>query len=269
MRTVYEPLFCVVAQGGKRVLLGDRVVEYRAGAFVVVSLDLPVSTEIHDAAPDAPYLSVTMTLDRALLTEMLLALPDPAEGPATAPPGMDVSTVTDDLLDPVVRLIRLLDHPADIPVLAPLVEREILYRLLRGEQGAMLRQIALADSHLARIGRAIAWIRGHYTEPLRIDALAATAGMSPSTFHRHFKAATAMSPLQFHKQIRLQEARRLLVAHQGDASRVGFTVGYESASQFSREYSRLFGAPPARDAALLRAAATGDGHRAAMGEGSA
>jgi transcriptional regulator GlxA family with amidase domain len=141
-------------------------------------------------------------------------------------------------------------------VLAPLVEREVVYRLLQGPQGPMLRQIALAESPLARVGRAIAWIHAHYREPMRIEALAGLAGMSASTFHRHFKAATAMSPLQFQKQIRLQEARRLLVSRQADASRVAFTVGYESPSQFSREYSRLFGQPPARDAAQMRALAT-------------
>jgi len=255
MRTVYEPLMCVVAQGGKRVTLGDRRIEYAAGDYVVVSLHLPVSTEINMASAQAPYLAASLSLDRGLLTEVLLSLPDSPPTPAEAT-GLQVSTADAALLDPVTRLVALLDRPRDIPVLAPLIEREILYRLATGDQGAMLRQIALADSRLSQVGRAISWIRGHFTEPLRVEALARLAGMSPATFHRHFKAATAMSPLQFQKQIRLQEARRLLVVQAGDAAGVGFAVGYESASQFSREYSRLFGAPPARDAAHLRAQGT-------------
>lgn len=161
--------------------------------------------------------------------------------------------MTPEIIDPVIRLLNLLDHPHDIPVLAPLVEREILYRLLGSEQGAMLRRIALADSSLSRISRAIAWIRSHYTEPLRIDAIARLANMSPSAFHAHFKAATAMTPLQYQKTIRLQQARRLLLLQQSDAAGIGYSVGYASASQFSREYSRMFGFPPGRDLSRLRA----------------
>jgi transcriptional regulator GlxA family with amidase domain len=159
--------------------------------------------------------------------------------------------VTPQLLDPWLRLMRLLDTPEDMPVLGPMLEREILYRLLQGPQGGVLRQIALADSRLARVRRAIACIRARFDQPLRIEELAGLAGMSPAAFHRHFKAATAMSPLQYQKTLRLQEARRLLIA-EPDAARAGYAVGYESASQFSREYARLFGAPPARDAARLR-----------------
>ncbi len=252
MRTLYEPLFCVVAQGAKRVMLGDRRIEYGAGSHVVVSLDLPVSTEIHRASPATPYLALSMALDRAILADVLMALPNGPARPAE-PAGLQVSPLDAALLDPVIRLLGLLERPEDIPMLAPLIEREILYRLATGDQGAMLRQIVLADSRLSQVSRAIAWIRHHFNEPLRVETLARVAGMSPSTFHRHFKAATAMSPLQFQKQIRLQEARRLLVSQTSDAATVGFQVGYESPSQFSREYSRLFGAPPARDAAGLRA----------------
>jgi len=251
IRTVYEPLFCVVAQGGKRVTLGDRLIEYAAGHHVVVSLDLPVSTEIHQANPETPYLSVAMALDRSSLADLLLSLPDPPSR-TPEPSALQVSPTGPALLESVIRLLALLDRPADIPVLAPLIEREILYRLAIGDQGAMLRQIAAADSRLSQVSRAIAWIRAHYSDPLRIEALARLSGMSPSTFHRHFKAATAMSPLQFQKQIRLQEARRLLAVQAGDAAAIGFRVGYESPSQFSREYRRLFGAPPARYAAHLR-----------------
>ena len=248
---LYQPLLCIVVQGGKRVLLGNRVLDYTAGRYVVVSIDLPVSVAICQASPDEPYLSFSLALDPALLSDMLLTIPEGATE-AGSSPGLAISRLTEDLLDPVTRMLRLLDQPDDIPMLAPLAEREILYRLLRGEQGPMLRQIALADGRLSQISRAIDWIRRHYDQPLRIEALAEVAGMSVSSFHRHFRAATEMSPLQFQKRIRLQEARRLLMSRDIDAARVGFTVGYESPSQFSREYSRLFGAPPRRDAADLR-----------------
>ena len=161
-----------------------------------------------------------------------------------------------ELLDAVARMLRLLDHPTDAPVLAPLIEREILWRLLTGPQGGMVRQIGLADSGLSHVSRAIRWIRDNYAEPMRIDDLARLAGMSPSAFHRHFRAVTAMSPLQFQKRIRLQEARSLLLARPGDVAGVGHLVGYDSPSQFSREYRRLFGAPPGQDAARLRADST-------------
>ena len=183
-----------------------------------------------------------------MLAALITDLPDRADDNAQA---FAVSPVTIDLLDPWLRFMKLLDTPADIPVLAPMLEREILYRLLQGPQGGALRQIARADSRLGQVRRAIAWIRDHYDQALRIEDLAAIAGMSAASFHRHFKAATAMSPLQYQKSLRLQEARRMLVTKQ-DAARVGYAVGYESASQFSREYARLFGAPPARDAMRLR-----------------
>lgn len=249
--TSYEPVFCVVAQGAKRVMLGDRVFEYGAGSYFVVSADLPVIGGVCEASAAAPYLGIGLKLDRTLLADALLDIP---VGTATAPAaGMAVGAVPDDLLEPVVRLARLLDRPADVAVLAPLIEREILYRLALGPQGATLRQITTADSKLARIARTIRWIAGNYAETLSIDALAGIAGMSRSSFHRHFRAVTSMSPLQYQKRIRLQEARRQLFAAEADAMRVGFAVGYESPSQFSREYGRLFGAPPARDAARLRA----------------
>jgi len=248
--TVYQPLFCIVAQGAKRLLVGDRVLVYDAAKYIVVSVDLPVCGEIFEASPEKPYLAVSLSLDRATLASMLLEMADADEDAGS--PGMAVHPVTPDVLDPMKRLLRLLDCPRDIPMLAPLAEREVLYRLLSGPQGSMLRQIALADSRLSRVSRAIDWIRRNYDQALRIEALAEVAGMSASSFHRHFKAVTAMSPLQFQKQIRLQEARRLLLTERTRASSIGFAVGYESPSQFSREYSRLFGVPPARDAERLR-----------------
>jgi AraC-like DNA-binding protein len=247
---LYQPMLCIVAQGAKRTLLGDTIVGYSAGQYLVVSVDLPITGSVIQASPDAPYLALSLALDPAVLADMLLTLPGAAQD---APlPGLAVSPMTPDLLDAAVRLLRLLDRPADIPMLAPLAEREILYRLLTGAQAPMLRQIALAHSRLAQVGQAIGWIRSHFAEPLRIDDVAQRANMSASTFHRHFKAVTAMSPLQYQKQIRLQEARRLLLAGQADAASIGFSVGYESPSQFSREYARLFGQPPLRDAVRLR-----------------
>ncbi len=250
---VYQPMLCIVAQGVKRTLLGKTLVDYRAGQYLVVSVDLPVTGSVAQARPDAPYLAMSLTLSPAVLADMLLNMPEPGIPSGAIQPGLAVSPITPELLEAAVRLLRLLDTPTDIPVLAPLMEREILYRLLTGAQAPMLRQIALARSHLAHVSRAIGWIRSHFAEPLRIDAVAQQAHMTASTFHRHFKAVTAMSPLQYQKQIRLQEARRLLLAGQADAASIGFAVGYESPSQFSREYARMFGQPPVRDAARLRA----------------
>jgi AraC-like DNA-binding protein len=255
--TMYQPVLCIVAQGAKRVMLGEKSFEYNAAKYLIGSVDLPVTGEIYEASAQTPYLAMSLGLDPATLAAMLLDMPQSADdGKPLA--GLAVSPLTADLLDPVLRLLRLLDRPRDIAMLAPLVEREILYRLLLGPQGAMLRQIALADSRLSQISRAIKWIKENYERPFRIEALAAVASMSPSSLHRHFKGVTAISPLQFQKRIRLQEARRRVLAQQDDAASVGFSVGYESPSQFSREYSRLFGAPPGRDAARLRASA-GDG----------
>lgn len=248
---VYEPMLCVVAQGAKRTILGDKVFNYDRGKFLVVSVDLPVSRRITRASPEEPYMAMVLRLDPVAIASLLLdRAGKPPEG---QPVGLAVSEATPDLLDPVLRLVRLLDRPADIPVLAPLIEREILWRLLESEQGAIVRQIGLADSRVSQISRAVRWLIAHYAEPLRIDDLARMAGMSVSSFHRHFKAVTAMSPLQYQKQIRLQSARALLIAEAGDVAGVGFKVGYDSPSQFSREYGRLFGAPPGKDASRLRA----------------
>ncbi|MQT15107.1 AraC family transcriptional regulator [Segnochrobactrum spirostomi] len=248
----YNPVVCFIAQGAKRAILGERVFDYDPAHYLVASVDLPVTGGISRASPQEPYLAASLALDRSLLATMLLEMGD---GPrSTDPqPGMAVTAMTPDLLDSLIRLVSLLDRPTDAAMLAPLVEREILYRLLCGEQGALLRQIALADSSVSRVSRVITWIRANFAKPLRIELLAEIAGMSASSLHRHFKAVTTMSPLQYQKQLRLQEARRLLLSQHVDAASIGFSVGYESPSQFSREYSRLFGAPPARDATRLRA----------------
>ncbi|SDB41543.1 transcriptional regulator, AraC family [Bauldia litoralis] len=246
---LYQPTFFLAVQGRKRLVVGDRVIEYDSAKSLMVSIDLPVTAAICEASPEKPYLAVGLSLDRAAIAAMLLEMPGQDDGRLAS---IAVAPVTAEILDPMLRLTRLLDRPEDIPVLAPLAEREILYRLLQGPQGPVLRQIALRDSRLSRIAKAIDWIRGHYQEPLKVGPLAEIAGMSQSSFHRHFKAATAMSPLQYQKQIRLQEARSLLLGQSASAGHVAFAVGYESSSQFTREYARLFGAPPARDAARLR-----------------
>ncbi|PLZ00858.1 AraC family transcriptional regulator [Burkholderia sp. WAC0059] len=255
---VAEPAFALVAQGAKRVSLGDRVFDYAAGQYLTFSVDLPLSGHVVAASEATPFLGVSLTLRperiAALLVEAGAPRPNPrlgATGAGTEAPGIAVSELTDDLLDPVVRLLRLLDRPEDIPVLAPAIEREMLWRLVNGEQGPMVRQIGLADSRVAQIGRAIRWIREHYAEPLRIGELAARVGMSVTSFHRHFLRVTTLSPLQFQKQVRLQEARSRLLASQ-DVAAVGFAVGYGSPSQFSREYRRLFGMPPGEDGERLR-----------------
>lgn len=247
---LFEPMVCLILQGAKEVMIADRKLRYDPASYFVASMEVPASGCIVQASADSPYVGLALSLNREALAALL---PDaPAQRSEATHATFGVSPVTLPLLDAWSRLVRLLDTPADIPVLAPLFEREILYRLLQGPQGQMLRQIALADSRLSQVRRAIAWIRDHYDQPMRIETLVEVAGMSSASFHRHFKAATAMSPLQFQKTLRLQQARLLLIANQ-DASQAGFAVGYESASQFSREYARLFGAPPMRDAARLRA----------------
>jgi AraC-like DNA-binding protein len=245
---LYQPMLCLVLQGAKQVMIGDRLLRYDPACYFAASVELPVSGQIVQASPDKPYVALSMALDREGLAALLPDVPAQPEGQTA---GFAVSAVTPQLLDPWLRLLTLLDTPHDAPVLAPLLEKEILYRLLQGPHGGLLRQIARADSRVSQVRNAMSWIRAHYDEPLRIEALAALAGMSPASFHRHFKAATAMSPLQYQKMLRLQEARRLLVVS-ADATRAAYSVGYESASQFSREYARMFGAPPARDAERLR-----------------
>jgi len=246
-----EPLVVVMAQGGKRLLLGDDVYEYRAGQCLVVTADLPVTGHF---VGDATSLGMALVLRPAVVAELVLQAP-PARWARTAPghSAMSTADAEPELLDAVIRLVGLLEKPSDAPILAPLIEREIIWRLLTGPQGETVRQIGLADSNLAYVSRAIGWIRDNYAEPMRIEELAQVAGMSASTFHRHFRAVTAMSPLQFQKRIRLQEARSMLVTAPSDIAGVGHRVGYDSPSQFTREYRRLFGAPPGQDAMRLRA----------------
>ncbi|MCF3961868.1 AraC family transcriptional regulator [Streptomyces fuscigenes] len=268
--TVAEPVLAVVAQGAKRLTLGDRVHDYGAGQYLVVSVGLPVTGHYTRATRERPFLGFGLTLRPAAVASLLLeagaAAPGDDGGPpgggrgggrATAPPGIVVGDASDDLLDAVVRMVRLLARPADVPVLAPMIEREILWRLLTGPKGGLVRQIGLADSRLSHIGRAIRALRDRFAEPVRVEELARMSGMSASAFHRHFRAVTAMTPIQYQKDIRLQEARLLLLAGPRDVASAGYAVGYDSASQFNREYRRRFGVPPGRDAVRLRERAQG------------
>ncbi len=252
MPNVYQPLLCLAVQGGKQVELGDQVFTYSAGYYGIVTHDLPVTGRVFEASPDRPYLSFVLHFDPVALGDLTSRVPPPP-GPPPAPIGKIVAEAGADLLDAVLRLLRLLDDPYALPVLAPMAEQEILYRLLTGPHGARMRQITAGQGAVAQVGRAIAWIREHFRERLSIGQLAQAAGMSPSSLHEHFRAVTAMTPLQFQKQLRLQDARSLMLARGLDAAAAAFRVGYESPSQFSREYRRHFGEPPARDIARLRA----------------
>jgi AraC-like DNA-binding protein len=253
IHALQQPAVCIVAQGRKQVMLGEGVYVYDRTQYLVASVDLPIIGQVLEADAGTPYLCLRLDLDPAMLGALMmdfgLGLTDSAQ-PA---PGLFLSSVTPELRDASIRLLRLLSTPRDIAALAPLAEREILYRLLMSEHASKLHQVAHADSKLQQINRAIGWIRRNFAAPFSIDAVAAEARMSPSALHHHFKAVTAMSPLQYQKQLRLQEARRLIFSHALDAATAGHNVGYESPSQFSREYSRMFGAPPVRDIAKLKA----------------
>ena len=252
MTGMYEPSICVVAQGAKRVSLGKETYIYDAYHFLLSSVHLPTTFQVLEASPETPYLGLKLDLDLREVAQMMVDSNLPAPRTQQSERGMAVGQMTFPLADAFHRLVGLLDNPEDIPILAPNIQREIIYRLLTGDQGARLRQMATAGSQSQQIALAIEWLKQNFMEPLRIDALARRAGMSTSTFHHHFRATTALSPLQFQKQLRLQEARRLMLSEDMDAANAGFQVGYESPSQFSREYSRLFGAPPLRDITQLR-----------------
>jgi AraC-like DNA-binding protein len=256
---IAEPTLAVVAQGVKQTTLNGRTFTYGAGQFLVVSVELPVIGHIMQGSADEPFLAFVLELRPAMIAALLLetapVATDRPEVLDAVPAGLAVSDASPALLDAIARLLALLDAPDDAPALTAGTEREVLWRLLTGPQGATVRQIGLADSRLAHLSRAICWIRGHYDETLRVEELAALATMSVSSFHRHFRAVTSMTPIQFQKEIRLHEARARLLAEPWDITGVGYAVGYDSPSQFSREYRRMFGAPPSRDASALREAA--------------
>ena len=258
---VNEPSFCIIAQGSKELLLGNERFRYDASQYLLVSAGMPVIGYIREASPERPYLAVRIGLDSALVTAVLLETGLLASGTDRAAKAMTVSRLDANLLESVARIVRLVETPRDYAALAPLAVREIVYRLALGEQGGRLRQIALNAGRAHRIAKAIELVRKSYDKPLRIAGLARQLGMSTSGLHHHFKAVTAMSPLQFQKQLRLQEARRLLVAGEFDAATAGYRVGYDDPSHFSREYKRFFGEPPRRDVERLRGSGEGDPSR--------
>jgi AraC-like DNA-binding protein len=251
-------VMALIAQGAKRLAIGDRVFDYRPGQYLVASVDLPITGHYTHASADEPALGFGLILRPSAIASLLLeadAGPEPARA-APAPAGIGVADASRELLDAVVRMVRLLDSPGDRDILAPMIEREILWRLITGPLGQSVRQIGLADSSLTYVSRAVRWISEHYDKPFRVEDLARSCGMSTSAFHRNFHAVTALSPIQFQKQIRLQKSRLLLLNGADDVATAGYRVGYDSASQFSREYRRQFGLPPGRDAARLRADAS-------------
>lgn len=250
--SVSDPSFCIIVQGSKELLLGDERYRYDPLHYLLISAGLPVVGRLVEASKERPYLAVRVDLDPAIVTAVLMDTGLLASRTNGAVKAIAVSRLDADLLDSVVRLVRLVEAPRDYAALAPLAAREIVYRLALGEQGARLRQIALVAGRAHKITKAIELIRKNYDQPLRIAGLARQLGMSTSGLHHHFKSVTAMSPLQFQKQIRLQEARRLLLSGDFDAATAGYEVGYDDASHFNREYKRLFGEPPLRDVERLR-----------------
>src|SRR5829696_367127 len=253
---VSKPAFCVIAQGSKEILLGDHRYRYDPAHYLITTAELPVAGQITEASEERPYLSLRLELDPALVGSVMVESDHPAPRDHAAVKAIDVSPLDAGLLDAVVRLLRLLDSSTEARFLAPLVTREIVYRLLIGEQGGRLRHTAVLGGHRHLIARALERLRKDFDRPLRIEDVARELGMSVSGFHHHFKALTAMSPLQFQKQMRLQEVRRLMLGEDLDAASAGYRVGYSDASHFNREYKRLFGAPPVRDVERLREAAT-------------
>jgi AraC-like DNA-binding protein len=252
LHSVFKPAFCVIAQGSKQVLLGEEVFRYDPGHYLISTVDLPIISQVIEASKERPYFSFRLNLDASLVVSVMMESDIETKKGDASVKAMDVSSIDANMLDAVVRLARLLDTPDEIQVLAPLIIREIVYRLLRGEQGARLSHLLASAGDTRRISKAVEQLRENFDRPLRIDDIARELGMSVSGFHHHFKSVTAMSPLQFQKQIRLQEARRLMLGEDLDAASAGFRVGYEDPSYFSREYKKLFGAPPQRDIARLR-----------------
>jgi AraC-like DNA-binding protein len=253
---VSYPALCVIAQGSKEILLGDNRYRYDPAHYLITTAALPITSRITEAEEERPYLGLVLRLDPNLVGSVIVEAGHPAPRGHAAVRAIDVSSLDAGLLDAVVRLVRLLDSPTEARFLAPLVTREIVYRLLKGDQGDRLRHTAVLGGHSHLMARALERLREDFDQPLRIEDIARELGMSVSGFHHHFRAVTAMSPLQFQKQMRLQEARRLMLGEDLDAASAGYRVGYSDASHFNREYKRLFGAPPARDVERLREGAT-------------
>jgi AraC-like DNA-binding protein len=253
--SIYHPIVCLVLQGAKQIAAEDAVHEFAAGQSAIVSVDLPVMGRIARASVAEPYLALAVGLDMQVMQEVM------GEAGAALPPraGRDGAVFVEDTSDAVadcaLRLVRLFGQPEAASVLRAPILKEMHYWLLAGRHGAALRRLALPDSHAQRIARAVAVLRAEFARPIPVERLAAAAGMSPSSFHQHFKAVTSLSPLQFQKQLRLLEARRRMLSEGLSASRAALEVGYESVSQFTREYGRMFGAPPRRDTRRARATA--------------
>jgi AraC-like DNA-binding protein len=248
LAAVYDPMVNLILTGSKTMTVGDRTLHYDPATYFVMSIDLPAVGSVHPSEAGDPYLAISLTLDPTIVGNLLRDIPKPSGG-GLYESGFSVAPVTPDLLDAWLRMMRLLERPDEIAALAPAYEREILFRVLQGPQGWMLRDIATPDTALSRISVAIDWIRRNFAQPIRVEAMAEMVALSVSAFHRHFKAVTALSPLQYQKRIRLLHARSRLIAGQGNATSVAFGVGYESPNQFSREYARLFGLPPSKDLA--------------------
>lgn len=249
---VLKPAFCVIAQGSKDVLLNDELFHYDSGHYLISTLDLPVKSNVVEASREKPYLNLRIDLDPALIASVMIESDIETKKSGAKVKAMDVSPVDADLLDAVVKLVKLLDTPDEMKLFAPPVIREIIYRLLKGRQGERLSHLVATEGDTRRISRVIKQLRENIDQPLKIEETARELGMSVSGFHNHFKSVTAMSPLQFQKQIRLQEARRLMLGENMDVATAGFRVGYEDPSYFSREYKKLYGVPPLRDIAKLR-----------------
>lgn len=247
---IYDPAVSLVVQGTQRMFIGDKMFEYGPGQSMIVAAEIAALGQVCEASQDAPFIAVGLYLDQVQLSDLVLEMEAMPEAPIDA--GYGVSTASASLLGAWARLLELLDRPTEIPVMAQPLEHELMFRLLVGPHGGLLRQIAGSDSRLMHIRKAMAWIRDHHRERLSFKAVAALAGMSVSVFYDRFKAVAAVSPLQYQKYIRLHEARRRMISGQSTAAEVGYAVGYESASQFSREYKRLFGAPPGQDAERAR-----------------
>lgn len=258
LAAVYDPMVNLILQGSKSMTIGDRTLHYSPANYFVMSVDLPAVGTVRPAASGEPYLAVALTLQPVVVATLIADLPKIVHNERSET-GFSVAAVTPDLMDAWVRMLRLMERPADIPALAPVYEREILYRVLQGPQGWMLRDLAMPDTALARVSLAIQLIRRDFAQPLRVETLARAAAMSPSAFHRNFKSVTSLSPLQYQKQIRLLKARSLMIGAGRNVTSAAFEVGYESATQFSREYARAFGLPPMSDAARIMTAATRTG----------
>lgn len=246
LAAVYDPMINLILQGSKTMTVGDSTLRYDPATYFVMSIELPAVGTVHPATTGEPYLAISLTLDPTVLSALLADLPKPVDR-HESDPGFSVAAVTPELMDAWVRMLRLMGNPDAIAALAPVYEREILFRVLQGPHGWMLREIAAPDTAMARVNMAIQWIRRDFAQPIRVESLAQKAAMSVSAFHRHFKAVTTLSPLQYQKRVRLLQARMLMITGGKNVTAAAYEVGYESPTQFSRDYARVFGLPPARD----------------------